>query len=448
MKAETPLLIDVIKGHIERKDWDKAISLLSQLRAADEADLLSDLGGSEKKELLSHLSYEELARVLENSKRDDVDNMSEQVNDGTLSQAMDRLSPDHAADILHCLPESRSTEVLEGMAEKETVQPLLGYADDSAGGLMTPEFVALAPQMTVAQAIARIRKTKPPRETIDVLYVLDRQKKLLGKVTLRQLVLAEPDIRIEDIMEHDPVSVTSGTGKEECVRIMESNRLTALPVVDEQQRLVGLIRLQEVAQIAEEEATEDMYHMVGMSGHERVFAPMRDSIRRRLPWLCINLGTAILAGFVVNLFESTIARVVALAAFIPIIAGQGGNAGAQTLTIVVRSLALGEVTFKNARKAILREVALATLNGLAVAVLAGAVVYLWKGDLWLGVVLAAAMFLTMMVAGLSGALVPLILKLLRIDPALASTVVVTTVTDVCGFVFLLGVATAMINYLT
>jgi len=175
---------------------------------------------------------------------------------------------------------------------------------------------------------------------------------------------------------------------------------------------------------------------------------MRDSIRRRLPWLCINLGTAILAGFVVNLFESTIARVVTLAAFIPIIAGQGANAGAQTLTIIVRSLALGEVSFKNARKAILREVTLATVNGLAVAFLAGAVAYLWKGDLWLGVVLAAAMFLTMMVAGLSGALVPLILKLLRIDPALASTVVVTTVTDVCGFLFLLGVATAMINYLT
>jgi len=448
MTIDTPSLLDVIKEQIERKEWDQAISLLSQLRAADEADLFSGLSNSEKRELLSHLSYEELAKILENVKRDDVGRMSEQVNCGTLSQAIDRLSPDHAADILHRLPEARSTTVLEGMAEKETVQPLLGYADDSAGGLMTPEFVTLAPQMTAAQAIARLRKAKPPRETIDVLYVVDRQKKLLGKATLRQLVLAEPDIRIEDIMEHEPVSVAYGTGKEECVRVMERHGLTALPVVDDQQRLVGLIRLQEVAQAAEEEATEDMYHMVGLSGHERVFAPMRDSIRRRLPWLCINLGTAILAGFVVNLFESIIARVVALAAFIPIIAGQGANAGAQTLTIIVRSLALGEVSFRNARKAILREVSLATINGLAVAVLAGAVAYLWKGDLWLGVVLAAAMFLTMMVAGLSGALVPLVLKLLRIDPALASTVVVTTVTDVCGFVFLLGAATAMINYLT
>jgi len=448
MTTEAPSLIDVIKGHIEQKEWDEAISLLSQLRAADEADLFSELSNSEKRELLSHLSYAELAKILENVKKDDVGNISEQVNGNTLFEAVDRISPDQGADILHHLPAARSAEILARMTERKAVQSLLGYADDSAGGLMTPELVALTRGMTVAEAISRLRKTKPPRETIDVLYVVDRHKKLVGKVTLRQLILAEPATKIGDIMEHDPVFISAGTEREECVRVMEHYRLTALPVVDEQQRLVGLIRLQEVAQVAEEAATEDMYHMVGMSGHERVFAPMRDSIRRRLPWLCINLGTAILAGFVVNLFESTIARVVALAAFIPIIAGQGGNAGAQTLTIVVRSLTLGEVSFRNARKATLREVSLATINGLAVALLAGAVAYLWKGDLWLGVVLGVAMFLTMIVAGLSGALVPLILKLLRIDPALASTVVVTTVTDVCGFVFLLGVATAMINYLT
>jgi len=447
MTTQVPLLIDVLREHIERKDWDKAILLLSQLRAADEADLLSELNSAERKELLPHLSYEELAKILANLKKDDVRNISEQVNRDTFSQAMDRLSPDYAADILHRLPAHCSNEILEGMAEKRTVQPLLGYADDSAGGLMTPEFVALTRDMTVAQAIAKLRKVKPPRETIDVLYVVDRHRKLVGKVTLRQLILAGPATKIADIMEGSPVSVASGAGKEECVRIMERYGLTALPVVDGNQRLIGLIRLQEVAQVAEEEATEDMYHMVGLSEHERVFAPIRHSIRRRLPWLCINLGTAILAGFVVNLFESTIARVLVLAAFIPIIAGQGGNAGAQTLTIVVRSLALGEVSLGNARKVILREVTLAAANGLAVAVLAGAVAYLWKGDLWLGVVLAAAMFLTMMVAGLSGALVPLVLRLLRIDPALASTVVVTTVTDVCGFVFLLGAATLMLNYL-
>jgi len=447
MTSQAPLLIDVLKEYIEQKNWDEAILLLSRLRAADEADLFSELSNSEKRELLPHLSYEELARILENMKKDDISNISEQVNGNTLSQAVDRISPDQAADILHRLPATRSAEVLARMTEKKAVQPLLGYADDSAGGLMTPELVALTRGMTVDEAISRLRKAKPPRETIDVLYVADKHKKLVGKVTLRQLILAEPTMKIGDIMEHDPVSISAGTEREECVRLMEHYGLTALPVVDEQQRLVGLIRLQEVAQVAEEEATEDMYQMVGLSGHERVFAPMRDSIRRRLPWLCINLGTAILAGFVVNLFESTIARVVTLAAFIPIIAGQGANAGAQTLTIVVRSLALGELSFKNARKAVLREVALATINGLAVALLAGAVVYLWKGDVWLGVVLGVAMFLTMMVAGLSGALVPLILKLFRIDPALASTVVVTTVTDVCGFVFLLGVATLLITYL-
>jgi len=447
MTTQAPQLIDVLREHIKRKEWDKAIQLLSQLRAADEADLFSELGLGEKKELLPHLSYNELARILENLKKDNVRQLPEHISGTTLSHLMDQLSPDLAADMLRALPPQRSQEVLADMAEKEKVAPLLVYADDSAGGLMTPEFVPLTSEMTAAQAIALLRKLKPPRETIDVLYVVDEERRLLGRLTLRELILADPQAKIGEIMEPDVIWVTSSTDREECARIMSHYGLTALPVVDEEHRLVGLIQLKESMEVITEEATEDMYHMVGLSGQERVFSPMRDSVKRRLLWLCVNLGTAILAGFVVNLFESTIARLVALAAFIPIIAGQGGNAATQTLTIIVRSLALGEISFKNAKKALFKEVSLAVINGFVIAIIAGAVAFLWKGDLWLGVILAVAMFLTMVVAGLSGAVVPLALKLLRIDPALASTVVVTTITDICGFLFLLGAATIMMHYL-
>lgn len=447
MTTQTPQLIDVLKEQIQHKDWDNAINLLSQLRAADEAELFSELGEADKHKLLPHISYDQLARLLENLSKDDIHRLSKQVNGSVLSHAMDQMSPDRAADVLHGLPGADTDKVLSDMSGRQAVSPLLTYSDDSAGGMMTPEFITLTPETSAGEAIMLLRKLKPSRDTIDVLYVVDKKRKLVGRVTLRALILADPLAKIDSIMFHDAISVNDTTDREECARIMQHYSLAALPVTDDNKHLVGIIRLQEVAQVAEEEATEDMYHMVGLSGHERVFAPIRDSIRRRLPWLCLNLGTAILAGFVVNLFESTIARVVVLAAFVPIIAGQGGNAGAQTLTIVVRSLALGEVSFKNAKRAIFREIRLAAINGLAVAVIAGGVAYLWKGDMWLGVVLGTAMFLTMMVAGLSGALVPLVLKAFRIDPALASTVVVTTVTDVCGFIFLLGVATMMINYL-
>jgi magnesium transporter len=447
MPTQSPQLIDVLKERIQRKDWDGAIKLLAQLRDADEAELFSELGIADKRELLPHITYDQLARLLENLKKDDIRSLSQQADKSVLSCAIDKISPERAADVLHSLPVADGNKVLTDMAEKGSVSPLLAYSDESAGGMMTPEFIALTPEMSAGEAILLLRKLKPPRDTIDVLYVLDKNKTLLGRLTLRELILADPLTRVNRIMEHDVISVTDNTDREECARIMQHHSLAALPVTDGNQHLVGLIRLKDSIQVAEEEATEDMYHMIGLSEHERVFGPMRDSLKRRLPWLCINLGTAILAGFVVNLFESTIAMVVALAAFIPIIAGQGGNAGAQTLTIVVRSMALGEVSSKNARRAIFKEIKLAAVNGFVVAIVAGVVASLWKGEIWLGVVLAVAMFLTMMVAGISGALVPLILKLFRIDPALASTVVVTTVTDVCGFIFLLGVATILINYL-
>lgn len=301
--------------------------------------------------------------------------------------------------------------------------------------------------MTAAEAIAFLRKLKPPRETIDVLYVTDGAKRLLGRLTLRELILADPQSRISELLNPEVLSVLSSTDKHECARLMGRHDIASLPVVNQDQQLLGIIRLKECVTAAEESATEDMYHMIGLSGHERVFGPMKESIRRRLPWLCLNLGTAILAALVVNAFESTITQVVALAVFIPIIAGQGANAGSQTLTIIVRSLALGEVTMRNARRALFKEIGLAVVNGMVVALVAGTIGFLWKNDVWLAVVLASAIFLTMLIAGLSGALVPLGLKMMRIDPALASTVVVTTVTDVGGFLALLGLATLLMQYL-
>ena len=438
MRVQTSDLIEVLRQHIDRKDWNQAIQLLAALKAADEAQVFTELSQSEQKQLLPRLTDEHLAKILENLRGDDALRLARGIDVVTLSHSLDRVSP-----------EASLQRVLEGMLEKEAVSPLLQYADDSAGGLMTNEYVLLTPDMTAAEALSLLRESQPPRAAVDVLYVVDNEKHLRGRLTLRELVLARPESRINDIMEGDVIYVTSDIDREESARVMEHYSLAALPVVDADQHVLGTISLRDSIKVAEEEATEDMYHMIGLSGHERIFGPMQDSIKKRLPWLLFNLGTAILAGLVVSLFDSVIAQAVVLAAFIPIIAGQTGNAAIQTGTIMVRSLALGEVTFKNMRAALFKEVSLAAINGLVIALVAGLVAlgFLQGNDLWLAPVMAVAMFLSMIVAGLSGVLIPLGLKLLGIDPALASTVIITTITDILGFLLLLGAAALAIQYL-
>ena len=447
-QAPAPEFIEALKGHLDQKEWGRATELLAALRTADQAQVLLQLRRSERQDLLARLSHNELARILECLEKEYAFGLSRDLEGTALAHTLDCVSPPLAVDVLHSLPPERAQEVLEGMDTRDEVTPLLDYADDTAGGVMTPEYVLLSPGVSASEAIDLLRSLKPPRETIDVLYVGDEEKRLQGRITLRQLVLADPGARVAEVMERDVISVAIGTDQEESTRVMERYDLAALPVLDDDGRVVGNIRFRDSLEVAEEEATEDMYRMIGLNEHERVLRPIHDSVRRRLPWLLANLGTAVLAGFVVSLFDGTIAKLVVLAAFVPIIMGQGGNAAAQTGTIMVRSLALGEVSFVNRRRAVFKEVGLAVVNGLMVALVSGAIAiaFLWNEDLWLAGVMAAAMFLTMIVAGLTGALVPLILKLLKVDPALATAVVVTTITDIAGFGFLLGAAALMLRY--
>ena len=447
MVVKSPEPLEVLRERIEQRDWQGAIELLSQLKAADEAATFSELSERNKEELLPRLNSKELAKILEGSEKAEVARISRKLSPSTLSEVLDQVSPEHAADVLHQLPPSQAQEVLGGMKAREAVSYLINCPDESAGGLMTPELVTFNPEMTVAEALSRLREVRPARETVNVFFVVDHQGKLCGQLSLRGLILADPQARIGEVMQTDVLSVTPETDREQCARLMERYNLTALPVVDQEQRLLGLIRLEESIRVLEDENTEDMYHMIGLSGQERASAPWFQSVKRRLPWLCLNLGTAILAGLVVSLFESTVAKAAILAAFIPIVAGQGANAGAQTLTIIVRSLALGEVSFRNARKVLFKEVSLAFVSGLVVALIASLIALLWKGNPWLALVLGVAMLFTMLAAGLSGALVPLILKLLRVDPALASSIIVTTITDVLSALFLLSLATAVLHFL-
>jgi len=301
--------------------------------------------------------------------------------------------------------------------------------------------------MTVEEAFAFIKKHYRDANELFYLYVVDRYYRLIGVVNLRALILAESSQTVEQIMSRDVLSVKTGTDQEAVAQMLAKYDLLAVPVVDAEDRLVGLITHDDVVDVLEEEATEDIYRLAQVSEDSEIFSPMSRSIRNRFPWLAINMGTAFLASGVVSMFEGTIAQAALLAAFMPIVAGQGGNAGTQTMTIVVRSLALGEISLRDTLGALWHELFIGLIHGVALGILVGTFAWLWKGKPMLGVVIALAMLGNFIVAAIAGVLVPMTLRWLKVDPALASGVFVTAATDTLGFSLFLGLATYFIYWL-
>jgi len=332
------------------------------------------------------------------------------------------------------------------MEETADVISLLQYPDDSAGGRMILDYVVVKDDATAADALDTLRQQEPEVEDIRSVFVVDAEERLVGELSITRLALARPKTIVRDIMDPDIIFVTSETNQDECARVMERYSLNQLPIVDEDRRLVGVIMSEDIIDVVEEEATKDMYKLAGISG-ERVFGPLHISMRNRLPWLSINLVTTFLAALVISIFESTIARVVILAMFLPVVSGQGGIGGTQTLTLVVRSMALGEISRRGGSRLLGREIILGVIHGLLLGVAVGLVAYIWKGNYMLGAILGMAMVGNMVIAGLTGAGIPLLLTRLRIDPAVASAVVVTTCTDIIGFFLFLGLATVFVSFL-
>ena len=332
-----------------------------------------------------------------------------------------------------------SAAVLELMGKKEggRVENLLEYAEQTAGRIMNPNVFALSEDMTVAEAIQAIQGSRDV-EMVFYLYVVDVRRHLVGVVSLRRLLLVSPDTPLKRIMTADVIAVRVDTDQEEVARQVASYNLLAIPVVDEENKLVGVITVDDVIDVIKDEATEDIYRLAGVASDERVFTPPRESLKKRMPWLMVNLATAFLAASVVKLFEGTISQMTALAVFMPIVAGMGGNAATQTLTVIVRGIALGELTWGNTRKALIKEGLVGIGNGLATGVVAALGAWALQGNPMLGIVLGMAMVINMFVAATAGTLIPLTLRALKVDPALASSVFITTLTDVFGFLSFLG----------
>ena len=313
---------------------------------------------------------------------------------------------------------------------------------------MTPELMALSERMNVSEAMTRIRAWARQYDSNDItqVYVVDSRNVLIGAVTLGALVLARPYQLISLIMETEVVSVEADMDQEEVARLMERYDLQSIPVTDSEGRLLGSIGVEEIIDVVEEEATEDMYRMVGVHEEEKAAGPFWRSVRGHLPWLCVNLGTALAAGLVVKMFESTMAQAVALAAFLPVIAGQGGIAWTQTLTLTVRSIALGEL-IGSPWKLMDKELGLGIVHGAVVGILVAVITFGWQRNEYIALVVGVAMVVNMMVAGISGVIVSLGLLAIRVDPALGSAVAVTTLTNVLGFLIYLGLAALMIIWI-
>ena len=358
------------------------------------------------------------------------------------------IASDDAAALVDYLPEELSHEVLELMRRRESgqVESLLDYAEQTAGRIMNPNVFALSEDLTVAEAVTALQSAINV-EMVFYLYVVDARRHLVGVTSLRRLLLVSPETPLKRIMTPDVFSVRVDTDQEEAARLVASYNLLAIPVVDEENKIAGVITVDDVIDVLKDEATEDLYRLSGLSGDERIETPAFEALKKRLPWLGINLGTAFLAASVVAAFEHTISQATALAVFMPIVAGMGGNAATQTLTVIVRGLALGELSWANARKALFKEGAIGLGNGVVLGVVAALVAWAMKGNPVLGLLLGMAMVCNMFVASTVGTLVPLGLKAIKVDPALASSVFITTFTDVVGFASFLGLATIFLRFL-
>ncbi len=424
LQKQHPADLGQIFGELHDSERQAAFAILVERQPKLAMESVSELGPERGALLLAGKSAEDIVKL------------------------MQEIASDDAAALVDYLPEELSHEVLELMRRRESgqVESLLDYAEQTAGRIMNPNVFALSEDLTVAEAVVALQSAINV-EMVFYLYVVDARRHLVGVTSLRRLLLVSPETPLKRIMTPDVFSVRVDTDQEEAARLVASYNLLAIPVVDEENKIAGVITVDDVIDVLKDEATEDLYRLSGLSGDERIETPAFEALKKRLPWLGINLGTAFLAASVVAAFEHTISQATALAVFMPIVAGMGGNAATQTLTVIVRGLALGELSWANARKALFKEGAIGLGNGVVLGVVAALVAWATKGNPVLGLLLGMSMVCNMFVASTVGTLVPLGLKAIKVDPALASSVFITTFTDVVGFASFLGLATIFLRFL-
>ncbi|MEE8337023.1 MAG: magnesium transporter [Dehalococcoidia bacterium] len=426
-------------------ELEAAIALARDLHPAELAAALTGIDTHVRDLIVERCDPAELAAALGYLESHYRDGLLTGLPVQRISEVLSAVPDNVATDIVQALPAELRPRVIDAVspAVREAIGGLLEHATDTAGGRMTGQRIAVHPHQTAGEVIAYLRSLRPDTGHAFYVYVTDEDGRLSGVLNLRTLLIAPPDVAVGEIAEREIVSVTARTDQEEAARVLKRYHLLAIPVVDGHGRLIGSLTADDLINVLEDEATEDMFRMAGVNAEEDLRGVLR-SVRFRLPWLSVNLVTVLAAAFVVSLFQDTLERVIVLAVFLPVVAGMGGNAGIQTLTIVIRSLALGRLTLRDSGQVVLHELGagllMGTVTGAAVAVIA----WLWQDNPWLGAVVGAALVANVLVGVLAGVLLPLGLHRLKRDPALSAGIWLTTATDVLGFLAFLGLATLLI----
>lgn len=440
--------VDQIKALIGSEDSKQLKAMLNGAHPADIVTLFRDLEREEELYLFRLLPAEDQAYSLIKMEEETLESFLEELSVDEISDTLNHIETDETTYLLSYLPGAKRELVLANLSKAASfeIRSQLGFREYSAGRLMSKDFATVSITENVRKGIINVRKKAKEIEIYQV-YVTDEDGVLEGFIPLKDLFLTPINTKVAKITNFSVFAFHYDVDQEEVANTFKKYDLVSAAVTDDLGRIIGRITVDDVLEIVEEEASEDILLMAGVSEDERLSTPILQSVKRRIIWLNVNLLTAFVSSTVVAFFEDTISQIVVLATLMPIVAGLGGNAGTQSVTVVIRNIATGDLSFSNWWEAVRKECTIGVLNGLVLGTVTGCMIYLVKGNLVLGLVVGTAMFVNMIVASLTGSLVPIVLKAMHIDPAIASSIFVTATTDVCGFFFFLGLATVFAKYL-
>jgi magnesium transporter len=440
-EQETNILAQISEA-IEADATDQIEALFETLHPAEIAHSLEALPGSQRERIWPLIPAEDEGEVLLHLNDEARSVIIEKMDAESLIAATETLDTDDLADILPEMPHNVIQELLLTMEyqDRERLRSVLAYPEDSAGGLMDLDTIMVRADISLDVVFRFLRRRGEIPDTTDSLFVVDREGVFLGLLSLNDLLTHDTETMVEEIMDKEVEGIPASMHAEEVANLFERRDLVTAPVIDEDNKLLGRITIDDVVDVIRDKADHSFMGMAGLNEEEDLFAPVIKSTRRRLIWLGVNLITAILASWVIRQFDATIDKLVALAVLMPIVASMGGIAGSQTLTLVIRAMALGQISSTNARKLLVKELGVGIWNGLIWALVVAAIAEIWYQNLSLSIVIGSAIIVNLIVAAFAGATIPLLLKKLNIDPALSGSVVLTTITDVIGFFVFLGLA--------
>lgn len=445
MAKESPIAspLSLIREAIIIHDSMAAQAVIETLKPAEIARTLESLPLAEREQVWMLTDQDIRGDVLTHLGEDVLENVVESMTRSELINAAEEMDNDDLVDLLHDLPDRLSLNLLQSidLVQRRKLLEMLEYADDTAGGMMNTDTITVRPDMHVAAVIRYLRMQDELPNATSKLFVVDRNSQLLGEIPLTWLITAKRKHRIEQIMRSDFTAFHINDTDTMVAQQFREHDLVTAAVVNESGQLVGRITVDDVIDVIQEEAERSLMNTAGLDEEVDTFAPIKQAAMSRGIWLGINLLTALLAASVINAFGATIEKVVALAALSPLVASMGGIAGSQSLTIIIRGIALGQIEGANAKLLLFRELAIGVLNGVFWGGVTAIIAYFWFGQMHLAFIVISAIFINLCCAALSGVVIPLLLKKLTIDPALAGSVILTTVTDVVGFLVLLGLAT-------